>query len=307
MTAERSGVRARPLRAPKDPSAGRDRVAAAIAALPTIALTMSVLALATSLVREADLTPFASIGSLTRFLSDGPTQAGREGGIGPMIVATAWVLAIALAAAVPVGLAAAIGLAELWPARGLAARALRAALDTLAALPSIVVGLFGMAFFCEALGLGWSVLAGGLTVATMILPLLTRLAEEGLRATPRELRAAGAALGLSRAVVVTRLVLPAAAPSLGAGLLLATGRVLAESAALLFTAGGSIRAPEGPLESGRVLALHVYHLATEVPGGMGRSCATALVLVGIGLASGGLARALPRLVARQLTRGARAG
>lgn len=223
-----------------------------------------------------------------------PADAGRAGGIGAYVGATAWVLAIGLAVAVPVGLLAAIGLAEVRGGRP--ERVVRASLDVLSAVPSVVFGLFGLALFCEALGLGWSVAAGGLTMACMILPLFVRVAEAGLRSVPDDLRVAGAALGLPRWAVIGWLVLPKAAPALGAGLLLATGRILAESAALMFTAGSAVRSPSSPLDPGRVLAYHVYQMAVEVPGGLPRAAATGLVLLAIASAAGTAARFAPRLV-----------
>jgi phosphate transport system permease protein len=272
-------------------SAGRDRVAAVVLALGPLS------ALAVGLGLGLDLA-WRGAGNLgPAFLLTGPADAGRAGGIGPFLVSTGWVLLLALLFAVPVGL-----LAALWLSEGRGApevRWVRAALDVLSAIPSVIFGLFGLSLFCEALGLGWSVLAGGLTVAGMILPLFVRLAEEGLRAVPDELRLAGAALGLPRWAILLRLVLPHAAPTLGAGLLLSTGRVLAESAALMFTAGSSIRTPDSPLDPGRVLAYHVYQMAIEVPGGQPRACASALVLLAAVLASGLLARAAPALLLRR--------
>lgn len=228
------------------------------------------------------------------FLVEGPTAAGREGGIGPMIVATAWVLVIGIGAALPLGLCAGTWLAEFAGP----ARTLRGALDVLSAVPSIVFGLFGMAFFCETLGMGWSLLSGGLTIAVMILPLFVRLTEAGLRAVSDDYRAAGAALGLPRWMLLRNVLLPEATPALAAALLLASGRVLSESAVLLFTAGASTRMPSGPMSPGRVLALHVYQMAIEVPGGEPRATATSLVLLGAILATTSLARLAPALITR---------
>ncbi len=229
------------------------------------------------------------------FLRDPPRAAGREGGIGSVLVATAWVLAIGVGVALPVGLSAGIYLAE-YARRG-AAR-VRGALDLLAAVPSVVYGLFGLAFFCEGLGLGWSVLSGGLTVAIMILPLFVQLTEAGLRAVPDSHRAAGFALALPRWALLRRVLLPQAAPTLAAGLVLATGRVLSESAVLLFTAGASTRMPTGPLDPGRVLAVHVYLMAIEIPGGQPRAAATALVLLVCVFLTTAIAYALPRWLLR---------
>lgn len=232
------------------------------------------------------------------FLTSAPSAAGREGGIGPMLVATAWALLIGVGTAAPLGLAAGVYLAEYARDQG---GVLRGAMDVLASLPSIVFGLFGMAFFCEALGMGWSVLAGGLTVAMMILPLFVRLVEVGLRAVPDDWRAAGAALALPRWVLLRRVLLPQAAPALAAALALATGRVLSESAVFLFTAGASTRFPEGPLDPGRVLAVHVYLLSVEVPGGQPRAAAAALVLLVAVIGSVMAANLFPRLLLRGAT------
>ena len=215
-----------------------DRLAAALLALTPLSLVGPLVALVLSLasrgLAELDLALLAEL----------PREAGRAGGLRPSLVATGSVLLLALALAAPVGLTAAVWLAELAPRAEV--RRVSGALDALAAVPSVVFGPFGLALFCEALGLGWSVLSGGLTLAVMILPPFVRLAEEGLRAVPDAQRLAGAALGLPRITVVRRIVLPQAAPALGAALLLSTGRVRAESAALLFTAGAAVRTPTGP-------------------------------------------------------------
>ena len=145
-------------------------------------------------------------------------------------------------------------------------------------MPSIVFGLFGNAFFCVALGLGFSILSGGLTLACMILPLMIRATEEGLRAVPQELRLGAAALGLGPAAVFWRLLLPVALPGLAVGLVLGMGRALAETAALLFTSGYVDRMPTSLLDSGRALSIHVYDLAMNVAGGEPRAYATALIL-----------------------------
>lgn len=271
-------------------AATRDAVAATVLGVAPAILLASVVGIVVTLASRVGAVAWLP------FLWEGPQNAGRGGGIFPFLIATAWVLGIALGIAIPLGLAAAVWMVEF---AGSESRGLSAALDAIAAMPSVIFGLFGMALFCEALGLGWSVLAGGLTMAGMVLPLFVLVAVAGLRAVPAELRLAGAALGLGRATIVGRILLPHAAPTLGAGLVLAVGRVLAESAALMFTAGASIRVPTTPLEPGRVLAYHVYLLATEVPGGMSRACASALVLVVLAGAAGALARALPRWLVRR--------
>ena len=278
------------------PKRSRDRIATAVLAIPSVAVLGLAGVMLSTLISRSDTVLFGLQGwaALVEFLTAAPLHGGREGGIGSILAATFWVLGIALAACVPVGLPVAIGLAEWFSQNSVVGRVVSFALDVIAALPSIVVGMFGLTFFCEVLGLGWSVLSGGLTVATMVLPLFVRVAQEGIAAVPRDLRLAGAALGLPPARIILNIVLPAAAPTIGGGLLLASGRVLAESAALMFTAGGSIRMPDQLLDPGRVLALHIFQLVMEVPGGEPRACASALVLVVVISITAWVARTLPR-------------
>ena len=132
------------------------------------------------------------------FLTEPVAGAGRSGGIGPILVSTALILAVSLAASIPLGLGAAIFLSEHTRGAGRFARAVRRSLDVLAAVPSIVFGLFGSVFFCQVLGLGFSILSGGLTLACMVLPIFIRSAEVGLQAVPQDQRHAAAALAMSR-------------------------------------------------------------------------------------------------------------
>ncbi len=226
------------------------------------------------------------------YLTGEPLDAGRRGGIGPIIVSTLAILAVCLAVAVPLGLGSAAFLAEVARRDGSLGRWIRRALDLLAAVPSIVFGLFGSIFFCDFLGLGFSILAGGLTLACMVLPILVRTLETGFRSAPDELRLAASALGLSRAATLRHLLMPAARPSLIVGLVLGIGRALAETAALLFTSGYVPRMPSSVLDSGRSLSVHIYDLAMNVPGGEPRAYAAALVLIVLVAAVNSLASAL---------------
>lgn len=213
------------------------------------------------------------------FLTAAPAAAGREGGIGPLLVSTALILAVCLAVVVPLGLGTAVYLSEFVPAASRRGRALGYSLDVLAGVPSIVFALFGYQFFAITLGLGFSILAGGLTLACMTLPLMVRTSEQALRAVPGELRRAGQALALSHTGLLRRVLLPAALPGIAAGTILSIGRALAETAVLLFTAGYVLRLPGSLLDSGRALSVHIYDLAMNVPGGMRNAAATALVLL----------------------------
>ena len=213
------------------------------------------------------------------FLLEAPANAGRDGGIGTILVSTLAILAVCLAVAVPLGLGCAAFLAEIVRRDGAFGRWIRQSLDLLAAVPSIVFGLFGTVFFCQILGLGFSILAGGLTLACMVLPILIRATEAGFRSAPDDLRRAAAALGLSQAATLRHLLLPAALPGLVVGLVLGVGRALAETAALLFTSGYVTRMPTSWLDSGRALSVHIYDLAMNVPGGEEAAYASALVLI----------------------------
>ena len=210
------------------------------------------------------------------FITNSPSRSGRAGGIAPILVSTGLILGCCLAIVIPVGLGAAVLLAQ---ARGRVASAIRLSLDILAGAPSIVIGLFGLAFFCTTMGLGYSILSGGLTLSCMCLPLIIRIAESGLRQVPSSLLAGAAALGLSRWTTLRTIIIPAALPALGAALALGIGRAMAETAALIFTSGYVDRMPSSLLDSGRSLSVHIYDLAMNVPGGDASAAATALVLI----------------------------
>jgi len=213
------------------------------------------------------------------FLTEAPRHSGRAGGILPIIVSTLAILGVTLAAVVPVGLATGVVLCELSRRHAALGRAIGSSLDVLAGVPSIVFGLFGNAFFCVTLGLGFSLYAGGLTLACMALPLFVRTVDTGLRQVPEDWRRGAVALGMSRTAVFTRLLLPAAAPAVGLGVVLSTGRALAETAALVFTSGYVDRMPDSLHDSGRALSVHIYDLTMNVAGAERNACATALVLI----------------------------
>ena len=213
------------------------------------------------------------------FLTAPPRNAGREGGIGPIIVSTALILSVCLGVSLPIGVGTAVLLAEFTTDASLFGRLIRRSLDVLSGVPSIVFGLFGNAFFCKTLGLGFSILSGGLTLACMVLPILIRSTEEGFRAVPASYRLSAAALGLSRTTTLFHLLLPAAVPGLLVGLVLGVGRAIAETAALIFTSGYVDRMPESLLDSGRALSIHIFDLSMNVSGGDTNAYASALVLV----------------------------
>lgn len=213
------------------------------------------------------------------FLFTEPADAGRSGGIAPILVSTLWILLIALAVSLPLGLGMAIWLAEFAPRNNRFANTTGMTLDVLAGVPSIVYGLFGNAFFSLYLGLGFSLLSGGLTLVCMILPVFVRTCESGLRAVNDDWRRGALALGMTRSSAIWHILLPAARPAIVAGLVLGIGRATAETAALLFTSGYVDRMPESLLDSGRALAVHIYDLSMNVTGGDSAAYASALVLV----------------------------
>lgn len=211
------------------------------------------------------------------FLSDAPQNAGRDGGIAPILVATLLILGVALAVTVPLGLGSAVYLSEYTG--GNTAQAIRMSLNMLAGVPSIVFGLFGNALFCIWLGMGFSIWSGGLTLACMMLPLFIGTTAAGLSAVSNEWRHGAAALGLSHAAALWQVLLPAAAPAITAGLMLSIGRALAETAALIFTSGYVDRMPGSLSDSGRALSVHIYDLSMNVTGGDAAAYGSALVLI----------------------------
>jgi len=236
------------------------------------------------------------------FLTEEPRHSGRAGGIFPILLSTTLILAVAMTMAVPSGLATAILLSEATRKRTSLSRAVSVSLDVLAGVPSIVYGLFGNAFFSVFLGMGFSILSGGLTLACMVLPIFVRTVEAGFVAVPDDWRRGAEALGMSRLTTLLHIQLPAAAPSIAVGIVLGTGRALAETAALIFTSGYVDRMPDSLLDSARSLSVHIYDLSMNVPGAERSAYASALVLIALLLAINGSASSLTeRLLHRRIT------
>ncbi|WP_392475966.1 phosphate ABC transporter permease PstA [Nostoc sp. C110] len=223
------------------------------------------------------------------FLTTEPRNAGREGGIAPILISTCLILGVCMAVSLPLGVGTAVLLAEFTATESVFGRLVRRSLDVLAGVPSIVFGLFGNAFFSIQLGLGFSILSGGLTLACMVLPILIRSTEAGFRSVPADYRLGAAALGLSRTTTLWKLLLPAATPGLVVGLVLGIGRAIAETAALIFTSGYVDRMPESLLDSGRSLSIHIFDLSMNVAGGDANAYASALVLLILLLLVNGIA------------------
>lgn len=215
----------------------------------------------------------------------------------PAIVNTLLMTLLALLASVPLGVFSAVYLVEYAKRGNRLVGVIRMAAETLSGIPSIVYGLFGMLFFVIALGLGLSILSGALTLAIMTLPLILRTTEEALKAVPDSYREGSFGLGAGRLRTVMRIVLPSAVPGILAGVILAVGRIVGETAALIFTAGTVANLPKGLLSSGRTLSVHMYVLSSEGLY-MNQAYATAVVLLlvvfGINTLSGVIAKRIAK-------------
>jgi phosphate transport system permease protein len=181
----------------------------------------------------------------------------------PALVTTVLMVGLTLLIAVPFGVFTAIYLVEYARRGSRLVRVIRMTTETLAGIPSIVYGLFGYIFFCAWLGWGKSILAGCFTLAIMILPLIIRTTEESLKSIPDAYREGSFGLGAGRLRTVFRVILPSATPGIFAGVILAVGRIVGETAALLYTIGSVIQIPESLFSQGRTLALHVFTLAND--------------------------------------------
>ena len=196
----------------------------------------------------------------------------------PALVDTILMVVVALSLAAPIGIGTAIYFVEYAKKGNKFVSIMDMTTDTLAGIPSVVYGLFGLLFFVIYLQMGYSLLAGACTVAIMILPMIIRTTEEALQAVPISYREGSYALGASKLRTVLVVVLPAAVPGILAGIILSIGRIVGETAALVYTAGTVAQLPEDLFSSGRSLAVHLYILASEGLF-MEQAFATAVVLV----------------------------
>lgn len=225
------------------------------------------------------------------------TYTSENASLMPALINTVTMTLLSLVIAVPLGIFAAIFLVEYAGRGNRFIEVIRLTTETLAGIPSIVYGLFGMLFFVTTCGWGFSLLAGAFTLAIMILPLIMRTTEEALKSVPDSFREGSFGLGAGKLRTVFRIVLPSAVPGILAGVILAVGRIVGETAALIYTAGTVADVPESVMGSGRTLAVHMYNLASEGLY-MDQAYATAVVLlilvVGI--------NALSSVVAKRLTK-----
>jgi phosphate transport system permease protein len=196
------------------------------------------------------------------FIFSNPIDSGKSGGIFPMIVSSLYVTFIAIIVATPLGVGAAVYLSE-YAGETTLVKLIRFGAETLASIPSIVYGLFGLAFFVVYLGLGWCVLSGGLILAIMALPTILQVAEVSLEAVPSSYREGSLAIGATKWQTIYNVVLPAAVPGITTGVILGLARAISEAAAILFAVGAALSVPISIFDPARPLPLHLYILATE--------------------------------------------
>lgn len=181
----------------------------------------------------------------------------------PAIINTILMVLLVLLFAVPVGVGGAIYLVEYANRGNKLVKLIRITAETLSGIPSIVYGLFGYLFFVIACGWGNSFLAGAITLAMMILPLILRTTEEALKSVPDSFREGSLGLGAGKLRTIFRIILPSAVPGILSGIILGIGRVVGETAALMYTAGTIAKIPGSLMDSGRTLAVHMYALLSE--------------------------------------------
>jgi len=217
----------------------------------------------------------------------------------PALVTTLIMVVLTLAIAVPLGVFTAIYLVEYAKRGSRLVRIIRMTAETLAGIPSIVYGLFGYIFFANWLGWGKSILTGCFTLAIMILPLIIRTTEESLKSIPDSYREGAFSLGAGRLRTVWRVILPPAMSGIFAGVILGVGRIVGETAALVFTIGSVIKIPDNLFSQGRTLALHVYQLASQ---GHNRNeaHATAVVLLVVVIGINALSSSIERRFTQRL-------
>lgn len=213
----------------------------------------------------------------------------------PSLITTVVITVLSLIFAIPIGIGSAIFLTEYAGRGNKFVNIIRLASDTLAGIPSIVYGLFGMLLFVVFLGFGYSILAGSLTLAIMILPLIMRTTEEAILSVPDMYREGSFGLGAGKIRTIFRIILPSAMPGIFAGIILSIGRIVGESAALIFTSGTVSKIPTGLFDSSRTLSVHMYALSSE---GLhtDKAYATAVVLLVIVLLINMLAGVLAKRI-----------
>ena len=248
------------------------------------------------------------------FLTSAPSDTGL-GGIGPLIFNSLYLLVLTLLINVPLGLLGGIYMAE-YAGDNRLTNLIRFSQELISSVPSIVVGLFGLAIFVTSFGWGYSAIAGAMALTVFNLPLMTRLTESALRAVPDDERAGSLALGATKWQTITRVVLPIAIPGIVTGIILTAGRIFGEAAALIFTAGSSTpssidygyvsltdpRSPWSPFHTATTMSVYIWHVNSEGLGSFvaqianGTSAILILTVLLFNLGARGLGRALQRRV-----------
>lgn len=205
---------------------------------------------------------YKGLGKISLHFLTASYKTDLSGGIWPMIVTTVYLVGLSLLFVTPLGIGAAIYLEE-YAKEGKLTRLITFATESLAGIPSIIYGLFGMIFFTTVLGFGFSLLSGALTMMILLLPTMLRTTQEALRAIPREYKEASLALGASRLRTLFKVILPSALPGITTGMLLSIGRVVGETAAIYLPLGMYYEIPKSVFDSGRTLSVHLYLLAKE--------------------------------------------
>lgn len=215
----------------------------------------------------------------------------------PAAINTLMLVALALVMSIPFGIGSAIYLTEYAKKSNKFVSIIRVTTETLSGIPSIIYGLFGMLFFVTALKWQYSILAGAATVAIMVLPTIMRTTEEALLAVPDSFREASLALGAGKIRTIFKIVLPSAMSGILSGVILAIGRMVGETAALLYTSGAVASVAKGVMSPGRTLAIHMYTISSEAFH-TNQTFATAVVLLVIVF----ILNALASFVAKKLTK-----
>lgn len=211
------------------------------------------------------------------FLFSNPIDSGKSGGILPMILSTVYLISIAMFIAVPIGVGSSIYISEYASNENLI-RLIRFISQVLSAIPSIVYGLFGLAFLVFFLKMGWSILSGGIVLALMAIPTIFQVSEVTLQSITGGYREGCYAMGASRWQCIRSVLLPIAIPGIFTGIILAITRAISEAAAVMYVVGSSLEIPLSILDTGRPLPLHLYILASEGIS-MDNAYGTAAVLV----------------------------
>lgn len=224
-------------------------------------------------------------------------SASGDGGIFPMILSTLYMVLVSIAVSTPIGILSAIYLNE-YAKKGKIVEIIRFATECLSGIPSIVYGLFGGIFFVVTLKMQYSIIAGALTVAIIILPVIIRTTEEALKTVPNEYREGSLAMGATKFQTLYKVILPSALPGILSGVILSIGRVIGESAAVFLTAGTVASMPSTIFDSARTLTVHSYLLTKEL-GDISGAASVGVVLIAIVL----LLNTIAKFIAKKLSKG----